>query len=148
MSISTVIMISVCLFIILVVYLDITTIKPYLKEKNEIKNKEIINEKNRLLATIDIEYCHRILDQYFSDYLDRYIMYRFISKKAIYIKSTEVDQMIKDLTKRIALDISELYVFYLTLEYSLTEDDSLVEVIFERLQELAIPKITEYNSPE
>ena len=102
----------------LVFYILISKLFPYLNKKNEIREKEIKNKKYELFKDLDIDIMKQSLDQYFEGYVNRYITYKFLAKKNMYINSEEVEKMVNDLTKLIYLQISELYIFYITMIFT------------------------------
>ena len=139
--------IIVALIIIIgILIINFSTLRPYLITKNKIEDMRIINEKNILLANIDITSINEKLDKYFEDYIERYIVYKFIANKVVYINQDEVDEMVKDLTKRIVMDMSELYIFYLQLNTPINSDDDIISAVFTRVQELAVEKVSTFNS--
>ena len=147
MSINTIIF-SVLYIITLVIttYIILTKLFPYLDKKNEIKDKEIKNKKYELFKDIDTDIIKQALDSYFEGYVNRYITYKFLSKKEMYIKSEEAEKMVNDITKLICIQISELYVFYITMIYSINNDEDLVQYIHNKVENTCIEAITNYNS--
>ena len=130
----------VFIFIIIKLY-----IKPYLDKKNDIKEKQIKNEKYELFKTIDPEIMRESLDKYFQSYVNRYITYKFIAKKEMYIKSEEAETMVRDLTKLIYMQISELYVFYINMTQSISTDEDLVSYIHAKVENVCIEAVSNYN---
>lgn len=129
-----------------IIYMTDKKILPYLNKKNELKEKEIKNKKYELFKTIDTEAMNKIIDDYFDQYINRYIAYKFLSKKQMYIKSEEMENMIKDLTKLIYIQISELYIFYISMNQSISNDDDLLEYIHTKVQNMCIESTMNYNS--
>ena len=56
--------IIVSLILIVVLVINFTTIRPYLQTKNELKNKEILNTQQRLLAEMSPELIETTLNTY------------------------------------------------------------------------------------
>ena len=52
-------------------------IKPYINEKNRIREIESKNKTYELFASIDTEAVQKELDTYFERYVNRYITYKF-----------------------------------------------------------------------
>ncbi len=120
-------------------------IKPYLDRKNDIKEKQIKNEKYELFKTIDPDVMRESLDKYFESYVNRYITYKFIAKKEMYIKSEEVETMVRDITKLVYMQISELYVFYINMTQAITTDEDLVAYIHAKVENTCIEAVSNYN---
>lgn len=128
------------------IYLFIKYIMPYLNKKNENKEKEIKNKKYELFKDLDPDIMKESIDKYFKSEVNRYIAYKFIANKSMYIKTDEINEMIKDVTKLIYIEISELYVFYIKMTRSIDSDDDLLEYIHNRVQNICIEAVSNFNS--
>ena len=60
-------------------------LKPYMDEKNRIREIETKNKTYELFANIEPEAVQKELDTYFERYVNRYITYKFIANKVIFI---------------------------------------------------------------
>ena len=118
----------------------------YLIPKNENKSMELKNEKYNLFASINTESVNANITEYFTNHIQKYIAYRFMSKKINYIREDDIEIMIKDITKLIYIEISELYIFYIKMLYSINNDDDLLKYINLKVKEISIELITNYNS--
>lgn len=130
----------------LVVFILYTKVFPYYDKKNELKDKEIKNEKYNLFMKLDVDAMNTVLDGYFETYINRYIAYKFLSKKNMYIKSEEAEIMVRDITKLIYIQISELYIFYIKMTQSIRDDDELLQYIHTKVENKCIESITNYNA--
>lgn len=118
----------------------------YLIPKNENKLMELKNEKYNLFASVNTESVNVNITEYFTNHIQKYIAYKFISRKINYIREEDVETMIKDITKLIYIEISELYIFYIKMLYSINNDDDLLKYINLKVKEISIELITNYNS--
>lgn len=118
----------------------------YLIPKNENKLMELKNEKYNLFASVNTESVNVNITEYFTNHIQKYIAYKFISRKINYIREEDVEIMIKDITKLIYIEISELYIFYIKMLYSINNDDDLLKYINLKVKEISIELITNYNS--
>ena len=121
---------------------------PYLNEKNRLKEKEIANKKYELFNDIDTEYISEKLDKYFEKSVNRYIVYKFISNKVTFISSDDTETMITDLTKFIAIDISELYVYYISMLSAINTQEDLIRFIKNKVQNTTIEAVSNFNKSE
>ena len=137
--------ITILLAVAAVVVIAFLVVKPYLERVNSINEMHIINEKYALFNSIDSDSIGEKLDKYFSEYVNRYVIYKFVSKKITYIKDNEVETMISDLTKFIAVDISELYIFYIKMSTSITDQDSLLLYIKNKVRAEVVDVVSSYN---
>ena len=105
-------------------------------------------EKNRqfeLYANIDLEEIEKIVDAYFHVAELEYIKFHFTAMKVSYITSAQQSEMIKEVSKQIAINIPESYLFYIRLLRNIDNDDDLIKYIYERVSILSIEDVSEYN---
>lgn len=121
-------------------------IKPYINEKNRIREIESKNKTYELFANIDPESVQKELDTYFERYVNRYITYKFIANKVIYIKQDDIEKMVSDTTKLIMIEISELYIYYIKLLRSIDNNEDLIQYIYSRVSTITIDTVANYNS--
>ena len=120
-------------------------VMPYFNKKNELLEKDIKNKANTFFSTIDIESVNKIITEYIQKYIDRYIVYKFISNKKLYINEESTDTMIKDVTKNVMRDMSELYVFYFKLLYSIDDTEDLIRYVHDKVMIQTIDSVSSYN---
>ena len=132
-------------FSVAIVLVGFLVVKPYLDKTAGINEMHTMNEKYALFTNINADDINEKLDKYFSNFVNKYVVYKFVSKKINYIKDAEVETMINDLTKLIAVDISELYIFYSKMSTSVTDQDSLLLYIRNRIQAETIDVVSGYN---
>ena len=137
--------ITILLAVAAVVVIAFLVVKPYLNKMSTNNEMHIINEKYALFNSIDSDSIGEKLDKYFSEYVNRYVIYKFVSKKITYIKDNEVETMVSDLTKFIAVDISELYIFYIKMSTSITDQDSLLLYIKNKVRAEVVDVVSSYN---
>lgn len=121
-------------------------VKPYINEKNRIREIESKNKTYELFASIDPEAVQKELDTYFERYVNRYITYKFIANKVIYIKQDDIEKMVSDTTKLIMIEISELYIYYIKLLRSIDNNEDLIQYIYSRVSTITIDTVANYNS--
>lgn len=121
-------------------------IKPYMNEKNRIREIESKNKTYELFASIDPEAVQKELDTYFERYVNRYITYKFIANKVIYIKQDDIEKMVSDTTKLIMIEISELYIYYIKLLRAIDNNEDLIQYIYSRVSTITIDTVANYNS--
>ena len=121
-------------------------VKPYMNEKNRIREIESKNKTYELFASIDPEAVQKELDTYFERYVNRYITYKFIANKVIYIKQDNIEKMVSDTTKLIMIEISELYIYYIKLLRAIDNNEDLIQYIYSRVSTITIDTVANYNS--
>lgn len=118
----------------------------YLIPKNNIKELELKNETYNLFAQISVEKVNEYINNYFEEHVKQYIAMKFVLKRQNYIKESECDILVKDLTKVIYIEISELYLFYIRMIYKINTDEDLLKFINIKVKNIAIDYIASFNS--
>ena len=121
-------------------------VKQYMNEKNRIREIESKNKTYEFFASIDPEAVQKELDTYFERYVNRYITYKFIANKVIYIKQDDIEKMVSDTTKLIMIEISELYIYYIKLLRAIDNNEDLIQYIYSRVSTITIDTVANYNS--
>lgn len=140
--------IIILVFLILISFLiALNTILEYKKSEKEfkIKEKELKNKKYEIFNSIDIDGTKKIVDDMINDYIDRYALYKFIANNIPYIREPDQNEMIKNVTKNIMLDISELYIYYISLITSIDTDEDLTRFIHTKVKNYTISFVSNYN---
>lgn len=133
----------ICITLVVIFY---TGINPIIKRYLTIRNKEVENKKMELYLDISPELMEKEIDRFIDDYVKRYIVYRFMSKKIIYINDEECDKMVKSVTENILIELSELYLFYLRTLTDIPDDDALIRVVNTKVKNKCIEQVLDYNS--
>ena len=133
----------ICITLVVIFY---TGINPMIKRYLTIRNKEVENKKMELYLDISPELMEKEIDRFIDDYVKRYIVYRFMSKKIIYINDEECDKMVKSVTENILIELSELYLFYLRTLTDIPDDDALIRVVNTKVKNKCIEQVLDYNS--
>ena len=127
------------LFIILNKYIKIREIR---------KNKEITNKTYELYSKLDPKLMDSELDEWIKKYINRYMIKNFIVQNIDYIKKDQIDEMVRDITKELMIDISDLYLFYIKLLVNIQNDDDLLQFIYYKASDRILEVVTEYNTPK
>lgn len=112
----------------------------------EIKNKELEIQKMKLFMEMDPMLINKEIDDYVSKYVEKYIFKQFVIHQIQYINDTETETMIRSVTGQIAIEISELYVFYFKILYNISDENDLVKFINLKVKDHVLEKITDYNA--
>jgi hypothetical protein len=118
------------------------------KKKNALKEKELENQKMELMMKIDTKAARAEVDALVERYFGEYTLYNFVAQKVVYIKKEDAELAVKEITKRIILNISETYIFYIKVLYFINDEDSLLEKITDMVSEQMISYMVEYNRPK
>ena len=118
------------------------------KKKYTIKEKETENERMKLLMKVNPQATRDEIESFIQRYLGEYTLYNFVAPKKVYITKDDGELAIKEITKRIMLNISETYVFYFKLLYFIDNEDDLLKKINELVTENMLSYMVEFNKPK
>lgn len=120
--------------------------RPVVIRSLEIKEKDQKLHKYELFNNVDLETVEALINGYITSYIRRYILYKFTANKVIYINQEDTNTLIKDVTTNIALDISDIYLYYISLLQAYDNDEELLMFIRTRVTNIAISEITALNA--
>ena len=113
-----------------------------------IKEKELQNNTYDLFMKVDVKQAEEALDEYIEKMLNEYVLDNIITKNIQYIKKADIHKMVKEITKSIVRDMSELYVFYCKLLSGIGSEDDLINFIFKKVSEHVLIFVTDFNKPK
>lgn len=123
-------------------------IKPTIDKKIKLKSMEIENYKMDLLMKLDPVLAENAIDELVKKYLAEYVLTNFIINSINYIRKEQIEKMVRDLTKKISIEISELYVFYIKTLTNIKSDDDLIGYVYKKVKEHTVNYVTEFNKPK
>ena len=132
----------ICLISILVVSYRV------LKRKYNQRDFELALEKYKFFGSISTENIDKEIEKLIARYFNYYVVYNFQIRGKKYIKEDEMDKAVKDITKNIVLEMSELYSFYFRLIYNIDTEEQLTAKVYEMVTDSMIAYASEYNAPK
>ena len=125
----------------------------YISNKNLIrkynqKDFELELEKYKFFSSIDTKKIKEELDELINSYFSYYILYNYEAHQKKYIKKDEMDKGIRDITKNIVIEMSELYSFYFRMLYNIESEEQLTSKIYEMVTDTMISYVAEFNKPK
>jgi hypothetical protein len=121
---------------------------PYLEKKNEIRLKEVYNKRIELFNSISLEKVDKEIDEYIQRQVARYITYKFVANRITFINSDDTELMIKDITKLIVVEASEVYTSYMKLLVSINTDEDYIRYVHNRVKNAVIETVSAFNKSE
>lgn len=111
------------------------------------KKKQVqVNEYNTFM-TFDITAAQKEINQLVDDMIGNYVLYHFTINDKEYIGQEDAETMIKEITKTIVLNLSDLYLFYFKMLRSINNDEDLVLAVRDVVKDRSLTYITEANKP-
>ena len=125
----------------------------YISNKNLIrkynqKDFELELEKYKFFSSIDTKKEKEELYELINSYFSYYILYNYEAHQKKYIKKDEMDKGIRDITKNIVIEMSELYSFYFIMLYNIESEEQLTSKIYEMVTDTMISYVAEFNKPK
>ena len=138
-----------CLIIItiILIFLSISKMKPQIDRWLDIKNKEVQTKEYEMFMEFDTENAIKLINDYIDDYIANYSLYNFALQDKEYIGQEDAEIMIKEITKTVVINLSELYLFYIKMLRGINSDEDLILYIRDIVKERALIYITETNKP-
>lgn len=121
-------------------------IKPVIKTKQSIQNKQATNDLYNIFMRIDPNSCLDYVDKFILNYVKEYVFWNITGKGDDYIKKPEIDKMNNVVTRTVILEIPELYIFYIRMVYNVTDDESLMAFVRHETEKEVLLYTTEYNN--
>ena len=140
--------IIICITIL--ICLGVTAYLSYiiLRRKYNQKEFELELEKYKFFGSVDTKKIQEEIDGLIEKYFNYYILYNFIAHQKKYIKEDEMLKGVKDITKNIVIEMSELYTFYFKMLYNINNEDNLTAKIYELVNDRMIAYAAEFNRPK
>ena len=134
--------ILVCIIGILAVFYKIS------KRKYDQNALELEIKKYEFFGSISTENVEKEIDRLVDKYFNYYTLYNFQVHQKQYIKKDEMEKGVRDITKNIVIEMSELYAFYFRLLYNIETEEHLTSKIYELVTDRMIAYAAEYNRPK
>ena len=144
---TTINILIICITVLISVGLIVYIANKNLRRKYNQKEFELELEKYKFFGNIDTKKIQEELDNLVNKYFTYYALYNFEAHNKKYIKQDEIDQGIKDITKNIIIEMSELYSFYFKMLYDIENEEQLAAKIVEMVTDLMIGYAAETNKP-
>lgn len=119
-----------------------------LKRSLDIKERVVENNKYQLFAQMSTTVAKEEIDKMIESYVAKYALYNFVYPNVTYITNEEGNKCIREVTKQVILEMSELYVFYFKILYNIQDEDDLLKHINDLVEEYVLSYAANYNQPK
>ena len=140
--VNILIKISILILVSILVY---KLYKYFTTTYSSIKNKQVENEKVKLYSTIDPKLVREELNALIREYTARYMTKNIMVNQINFIKNDQMDEMVREITKEVILEMSDLYLTYCKLIYNISNEDELLEVIYKLVVDVVLDMVTKFN---
>lgn len=143
-----IILISLLAIIFIALLIPITIISlniaREMRRKNDIEDRKVKNDLYRVYMDIDLIRAKELLDTIINEYIIDWVAMNIGEEK--YIKDEQVSRMINEVTSEFILEMSDVHLFYIKCIYNVTDDDSLLLFVREKVKKLVLIFITNFNA--
>ena len=144
---STITLVVMVLYIMIVGILLIWKIFDYLNTKNRLRNLEIENAKYEIFMKMDPKMAETEIEDFIKGYLNNYVLTNFIATRVNYIRDSDVEDMVHYLDRAVILEMSELHLFYIKIIRNISTQDDLIVFVDKKVKEIVLGFVTEFNKP-
>lgn len=113
----------------------------------EIKDRDVKNKEYNIFMTFDTKLAMDELNNIVDDYISRYVLYNFTINNKDYIGQEDAELLIREVTRSLVINLSELYLFYIKMLRNIDTDEDLVIAVRDIVKDRALLYITESNKP-
>ena len=130
----------------IILFFTLSKIYDERKRKNDIEELKTKNDLYRVYMDIDLVKTEEIIDNILKAYINKWVLVNIDAKGGDYIKDAEVQELIKYVTANFIAEMSDVHLFYIKCLTTLTDDESLIRYIRNKVKLLVLDFITDYNS--
>ena len=138
----------ICITVLICLISTLVVSYRVLKRKYNQRDFELALEKYKFFGSISTENIDKEIEKLIARYFNYYVVYNIQVQGKKYIKEDEMDKAVKDITKNIVLEMSELYSFYFRLVYNIDTEEQLTAKVYEMVTDSMIAYASEYNAPK
>ena len=109
---------------------------------------ENINAKNNLYELylkVDPKRCRDLIDELVDHYIKEYSLYHFTVQEVEYIKSNEIEEMIKMITETMYINLSDFYAFQIRMLINVKDEEDILGYIRDTVKTRVILYVAEKN---
>jgi len=148
MMITTINILIICITILISIIIVTYFGNKNITRKYNQKEFELELEKYKFFGNIDTKKIEEELDRLVNKYFAYYALYTFDAANKQYIKEDDMNKGIKDITKNIILEMSELYSFYFRMLYNIETEEQLTAKVMEMVTNTMVSYVSEVNKPK
>lgn len=136
-------LIIILLFLLLVALSNIYTKITVFTEVKDLENR---TKLYNLYMDLDLPKIEETINNIINTYINKWVLVNITTKGGDYIKDSEVDQLINDVTSSFTLDMSDVQLFYIKCLANINDDEDLIKYVREKTKFLVLDYITEFNN--
>lgn len=103
------------------------------------------NDLYELYLKIDPKRCRDLIDELIDHYIQEYSLYHFAVQEVDYIKSGEIEEMIKTITETMYINLSDFYAFQIKILINVKDEEDILGFIRDTVKTRVILYAAEKN---
>ena len=105
------------------------------------------NEIYKLYLQVDPAKSRKLIEDLIDYYVDEYALYHFTVQETQYIKSDEIEEMIKTITETMYINLSDFYAFHIKLLINVKAEEDILGYIRDKVKTKVILYAADMNKP-
>lgn len=142
-TLLTILLTGVAVFVVFLV-INLTDKKKDDKDTTQI-NVNAQNDLYELYLKIDPKRCRDLIDELIDHYIQEYSLYHFAVQEVDYIKSGEIEEMIKTITETMYINLSDFYAFQIKILINVKDEEDILGFIRDTVKTRVILYAAEKN---
>lgn len=142
-TLLTILLTGVAVFVVFLV-INLTNKKKDDKDTTQI-NVNAQNDLYELYLKIDPKRCRDLIDELIDHYIQEYSLYHFAVQEVDYIKSGEIEEMIKTITETMYINLSDFYAFQIKILINVKDEEDILGFIRDTVKTRVILYAAEKN---
>jgi len=141
-TISMLVIILLMIGVFVIIHLNMVQL---IKERNEIEANDIKNNLYKLYTELDPDVIHQNIDNLIDKEIAKYMVINIRTRESQYMNSQDIDNMVKNVSANIYLNLSDMYITFIRLVYNVNSSDDLIIFINDAVKMRAIDVVAENN---
>ena len=114
---------------------------------DDIENQKTMNELYKLYLEIDPVRSRQLIDDLIDSYLKEYTLYHIATQETVYIKSEQIEEMIKVITETAYINLSDFYTFHIKILINVRDEEDILGYLRDRVKTAVMLYAAEINQP-
>lgn len=136
-----------CILITIAIIISVFVARSCFMKYCKLKQIDQDINKTKLYMDIDPKAAEKEIDDLVSNYVKEYAFEKFIINRVDFIKKSDIEKMVSNVFKKIVIEISDVYIFYIKTIVNIKDEEDLAIYIRKKTKEHVLGYVTQYNKP-